>query len=211
MWLPKRFRFLAEDEIAGAGTINPIVEFIRGIRSTDDFIMLNPNANNSMNIDLDLDALREWLFRAYPHPELKHSFKAEIIDGNKIKISSGSVYFPNAKASISAMSQTSCNSNYMAYVRLTNETTGQIIYDNAITHTLQTGNNDYRVCLPICRTYKDANDVWQVQYYNVGDFAFVEEPYFWVSGYNKSKTQFLMHQSGNNWTEWIDAGDCEEE
>ena len=211
MWNPKRFKYLAENEIAGAETMNPIVEFIRGIRSTDDYIMLNPNPLNSMDINLDMDALREWALNALPfNTSLEHTFKASVSDNGRLSCTGGNVWFPDDMASISALSSTSCHNNYMVYIRLTSKTQGTLVYDNGITHTLMTGNNDYRVCLPVCYTWKDSNDVWHIRYYHIGDYSFTQLPYFWEQNYDKTKAQILGHNANSNGVRWLDTGTCEE-
>lgn len=208
MFAPKRYKYLGEKEIAGAETINPIVDFLRGIRSTDEFIELNPNGINSMDIDFDRGALLEWLKTAYPHTSIDHTFKAQITNTNKIYCSGGHVYFPNNSVNISSMGNTSCVSGNIVYIRLSSKTSGSLEY-GSISHTVQpaSGNNPDRVCLPVCGTYK-SNNIWYIQYFHLGDYSFVDYPYFWVQGYDKTKPQALMHYEDETFTRWVDYGDC---
>ena len=208
MFAPKRYKYLADNEIAGAETINPIIDFVRGIRSTDDFIELNPNGIDSMDIDVNRGAILEWLKTAYPHTSINHTFKATINDTNKISCTSGKVYFPSNSVSISALGNTTCVSGNMVYIRLNSKTSGSLEY-GSISHTIQpaSGSNPNRVCLPICTTYR-SNNVWYVQYYHIGDYAFTQYPYFWVDGYDRTKPQALMHYEDEDFYRWVDYGDC---
>ena len=212
VWNPKKYTFLAENEIAGADTINPIVRFIRGIRSTDDYLMLNPNQFDSMDLSLDMDALRDWALNALPFASAsEHTFRATMTDDNHFSVTGGNVWFPEDMASISSMGTHQCHSNKMVYIRLTSKTHGTLVYDDPITHTLMTGNDDYRMCLPVCYTWQDSRNVWHIRYYHIGDYSFTQLPYFWKDGYSKSDYQFLVHRDGQNEERWISAGDCNEE
>ena len=70
----KNLPYLGKNQIAGADTINPICDFLNGIRTTTgDWIEINLNANNSINIDFNDDALNE-----FQTSESDHTFKAAI-------------------------------------------------------------------------------------------------------------------------------------
>ena len=208
----KNIHHLDNNQIAGPITINPMVDFINGIRTrTGQFIELNPNGG-SIDIDFDAMAYREWL--DLKDFELLSDFRCEITDSNKIKCSAGRVFFPLEAVSISMMNPTTCHSGYYMYARIYkngNALTGELRYDSAITHTLQpaSGDNPDRVTLPICSTYQSGGE-WKISYFHIGAFSFIQDPYFWVQDYDKSKVQVLGHTSQGA-VHWIDTGVCDSE
>lgn len=215
MFLPKRFKYLDNKEIAGAETINPIVDFLRGIRSDSEFIDLNANANNSMTISFNEGVLFNWLKKASTNGEFKHSFQGTITQGNngKISVSSGTVYMQENTINISGISNQSCTSGHVVYAVLSSASSGSLSYASSmgsgIVQPAGSGHGD-RIVLPILRTVKN-NGVWQIEYLHIGDYHFVNMPYFWISGYDKSKRQSLDHDENTNGFVWTEYGECEEE
>lgn len=205
----KSIQHLESNEIAGPITINPVVDFINGIRTrTGQFIVMNPNGR-SIDIDFDAMAYKEWL--GTNDFELLSDFRCEITDSNNIQCSAGHVFFPSEVVSISAKSATSCHYGYYMYARIYESggtLTGELRYDNGITHTLQpeSGENPDRVTLPICRTYQSGGE-WKISYFHIGAFSFIQDPYFWIKDYDRSKHQVLGHTI-NGSMRWIDTGDC---
>ena len=200
---------LKPNEVAGAQTINPIANFINGIRTTTgDYLELNPNKHDSIDIDLNVAAILALLDGG---DELLHDFKCQLVDGSKISCSGGSVFFPDYAVTISAKSAVNCHSGYYMYARLAKSggsVTGELVYDNAITHTLQpaaSGNPD-RVTLPICRTYQDSG-AWKIHYFHIGAFSFANTPYFWLASYDATKAQALIHTASNS-PSWTDLSTC---
>jgi len=205
---------LRENEVAGAKTINPLVRFVLGIQAPSDYLSINPNGRGSINIELDSGSLAKWILSMVNSESLKFDFKCTIggNNGRSLSVAGGKVYFPDDVASISSMSHTlsSSDSGKMIYVRLTSKTLGTLVLDNAVTHTLMTGNDDYRVCLPIA-TITYSSGQYGIRYQHIGSFAFESLPYFWKDGYSKSDYQFLVHRDGENEERWESANDCDEE
>lgn len=192
--------------------MNPIIDFVRGIRSTDDYITLNPNTFNSMDIHLDMDALRDWALEALPfEASLEHTFKASVSNNGELSCTGGSVWMPNGKASISGVSNISCIDSNILYIELTSKSNGSLQYGTP-SRTLSTGNS-HEVRLPVCMTYSTGSGddtTWFVRYYHIGDYAFTQLPYFWVEGYGRSKIQMLGHESNGDELKWYDVGECQE-
>ena len=203
MFLGKQFKYLKDNEIAGADTLNPIIDYLRGIRSISDFIVLNPNANKSMSIDLDLKALKDALDVTVEASELQHTFKATITSGNNYTISGGTVYFGHDKAFSVNSSSGSGTGNY--YIRCTSS--GASIQSGTVSNVLDTSNQ--YVNLPLFQAYNDSNNDLKFRYYHIGNWAFPEYPYFWISGYDKTKQQFLSHNANSDGMVWLDATECE--
>lgn len=206
MYLGKIFKFLNENEIAGSETINPIVTFLRGLRSASPYIELNPNACGGMSIDLDIESLKNALDTDIVIPELQHTFKATVNSLDGITVSSGTIYFGRKEVSISSLTDNVSNSKTM-YVHLTksgSSISGSLVYGNAPSHMVNI--SDGSVNLPICTTTGDDHEV---KYYHVGDFFFANEPQIWWTDYDASKTQFSSHDANGDMV-WIEAGNCEE-
>jgi hypothetical protein len=202
MYLPKQFNFLKENEIAGADTINPIIQWLRGIRSASDFIEINPNGNNSMSIDLDLISLRRALDIKDTDTILNHTFKATETSSG-FSITGGTVFFGIDKAFAVSGRNGDGEGNY--YIQCTSS--GGSIQKGTVGNVLNPNNQT--VNLPLLQaTYN--NNEWNFKYYHVGNFAFLEYPDFWISGYDKTKPQFLAHNANSDGLVWIDATDCEE-
>lgn len=202
MYLPKIFKYLNDNEIAGAETINPIVDFLRGIRSTSDFIELNPNSNGSMNIGLDVDSLANYLRQDVDVEELQHTFKATITSGSSYTISGGTVYFGHDKAFSVSSSSGSGTGSY--YVQCTSS--GASIQSGTVSHVLNPTNQT--VNLPLFQAYND--DGIKFRYYHIGNWAFTDVPYFWIAGYDKTKEQILTHSANTDGLLWQDVAPCDE-
>lgn len=212
MFNPKRFKYLEENQIAGAETMNPIIDFLRGIRSTTDVIEISPNGLGGMDIGVNSDALRSLASSSSGGAQGDdHTFKVTVgVTGTQpyIEVSDGWVWLPSGRVHVTAMESTKCEDGYMAYVRLTSPTTGTLVYGDGITHVLQTGGAGYRVTLPICTTEED-DGTWTMTVHHKGDFLLADVPYFWRTGYDKTKTQMMVHYAGTDGYEWVDTGVCQ--
>ena len=211
-------RRLKDNEIAGADTINPMVRFILGMKSQSEYLTINPDGMGSVNFDLDAESLLKiaQTFISQQTDGLNFDFRCTIggSTSHSLSVSGGRVWFPQSGdvASISSYSHTLSSGDVgkMLYVRLTSKTSGTIVLDNAVTHTLQTGNDEYRVTLPIA-TITRSGENYGVRYHHIGSFALLEEPFFWKDGYDKSAYQFLVHRQDQNEERWVSASDCNEE
>jgi len=203
MFLGKQFKYLKENEIAGADTINPIVDWLRGIRSLSNFIVLNPNGNRSMSIDLDIESLKDALDVTITGNEMLHTFKATE-NGNSYTISGGTVHFGLQSYSVSGKTSTSAETSWYIQIPKTGSPSWQSgTVSDILNPSSQTVN------LPILQAYKDSGE-WKFRYYHVGDFFFNELPYFWISGYNKVNEQILGHSANTDALIWQDVSNCDE-
>lgn len=203
MFLGKQFKYLKENEIAGSDTINPIIDYLRGIRSISDFIILNPNGNKSMSIDLDIESLKDALDVTVTENELLHTFKATV-NGDSYSISGGTVYFGREAYSVSGRASTSAETSW--YVQIPR--TGSITWNQGTVSNLLNASNQ-TVNLPILQAFKDEGE-WKFRYYHIGNWAFQELPYFWIDGYNKANEQILTHRANEDKLYWQDVAPCDE-
>lgn len=205
---------IEDNQVAGAGTINPMVRFINGIRTTTpDFIEINPNPLGSINID----------FNNNPEEGVAgidvDFFKCEI-EGSSVKCSSGLVFYPTSTISINEKGLSTCHSDYGVYVSLTRNDTS-----NPPTGSLQYGQpsewsrtiwppdgqdhsmSQWRVVLPICKTVY-VNSAWQVKYFHYGAFHILHEPFFWLENFQYGLNQSLDHKASNGQLYWRNYGLC---
>jgi len=203
----KNIQRLEDNQIAGPVSLNPIADFVNGIRTTTgDYIELNPNKNDSIDIDLNVAAILSLIPDA-----LTHSFKCEI-SGTSVKCSAGTVHMPDRTISISAKSLTSCHDGYMMYVKLTGtpaSVTGQLVYDNNFAGMIvpATGNDPDTCCLPIATTEHNSSG-YKIVYRHVGDFILSMTPYFWIGQFDKTVMQSLDHGPNGGYI-WNTYGECE--
>lgn len=211
--MPKRFKFLKEGEIAGPDTLNPIIELLRGIRSDSEFIDVNPNGLNGMTISFNEGALYNWLKKGVVN-EMRFSFQGEITQGNnaRISVSSGKVYIQDSAISVSSMNANAVDGR-IVYAEVTSLGSGSLTYTSSqgggMVQPSGSGHGN-RLMLPILQTVKDGSN-WYIKYLHIGDFHFVNQPYFWIPGYDKTKKQSLDHDENTDGYIWTEYGECEEE
>ncbi len=204
---------LQDNEIAGPITTNPIIKHLQGMNSLSEFLAIEPNGQGSVNFDFDAYSLAKVILGMVENGEtLSFDFKCTL-DEDHLAVAAGKVYLPETVVSVSGMSETLGNSDSgkMVYVRLSKSGStiqGELVFDDPITHTLMTGNNNYRVCLPVA-IVTGSGDNWKVRYRHLGSFALTQVPYFWIDAYDKSKAQFLSHGANADGETWIDATECE--
>lgn len=202
---------LGDNEVAGKETINPIVTMLQGMRSTSEFLTINPNGRGSVNFDLDFTALAANILKLIKIPELSFDFQCSVNSNGRLTVSSGKVFLPSSSVSISSYSHnlSSGDSGKMVYVRLNSASSGEIVLSSAVTHTLQTGNQDYRVTLPVA-TITKSNSVWSVRYHHIGSFDLTTMPYFYIGGYSRGDVQTLDHTADSDGMAWQTYGECPE-
>lgn len=201
MYLPRKFKYLNENEIAGADTINPIVEFLRHIRTTDDFVDFNPNEGGGINLDVDRVAILEWIKKVYPHPTDDFSFKVTF-NGTNFTCSGGKVYFPHTTLSVGNFTNP-INGGGGLYLQIGNKASSISISRGTPSNML---DNSYNMQLPIADIYESKNE-WKVKYYHMGDFFFSWVPAEWIEYYSKQDVQFLGHAQNGD-VVWVTSTEC---
>lgn len=203
---------LKENEICGAESFNLLIDYVLNFKSLSEFLTLNPDGQGSYTIDLDFAALAAAIIGGLPsNVKLNFDFACNIDSSNHLTVSAGKIFLPDRQIAISAYNTTisSGDSGKMVYVRMTDKNHADIVVGSAVTHTLQTGNNDFRVTLPIA-TINIVNSTWQMTYHHIGSFHITQEPYFYISGYNKAANQSLDHAAGYDGLQWNTYGECQQ-
>lgn len=202
------FEPLGEKEIAGQRTINPMQRYMLGIHSLSEFITINPDGMGSISLDMDYASLASSILGLLGDSGgINFDFRCDV-NGSTLTVEAGTVFLPFSQVSIAKFTHTlvSGDNGKMIYARLSSTTTGEIVLSNGVTHTLQTGNQDYRTTLPIATVTN--NNGWAVKYHHIGAFTLTETPYFYVSGYSKGSTQTLDHDANTDGGKWVSYGDC---
>ena len=208
--LSHNIRRLRDNEIAGADTVNPIVKFLLGMKSQSEYLTINPNGMGSVNFDFDAGSILRNVMEMMHAIDLDFSFKVTISGTSPtLHVAAGTVYLPDHSVGISSYTHNLAlaDAEKMVYVRLNSASAGELVFDSAVTHTIQTGGGSYRVTLPIAAVSHSGGS-WQVTYHHLGDIELVEMPYCYISGYDRSKVQGLMHGAGADGVKWTDAGTC---
>jgi len=209
MQLNHDIRPLKDNEIAGAQTINPIVQYLLGMRSlTPQYMSINPNGRGSVNFNLNFPALAADVLKLVQADNLEHDFKVSIGE-TTVSVSSGKVLFPSNAASIQGDTfNLSGADGKTVYALLTSQTAGSLQLGVAPTSLLHVSGNSYTMTLPIA-TLAYSNNAWSVLYHNIGSFEFGNTPYFWEAGYDRTKAQAYMHNANAD-VAWVTYGDCDE-
>lgn len=198
---------LDEGEIAGKGTINPIVNFLLGMRSQSEFLAINPNGRGSINFDLDADALiKVVLGMVEEGEELECSFKGTISNGS-LYVTGGHVYFPDTVVNISGGT---FDDDDTVHIVLSGAPypatiTGYLTSQGNVSRTMP---NATTMTLPLLTT-ATVNGTKVVRYYHVGDYAFSWRPAQWCAGYDQSATQSLDHVAGSDIPTWQTYEPCD--
>lgn len=213
MFLP-HFRHLEEGEIAGPETINPILAVLEGIRHDSDFLDINPNGIGGMTFSFNEGVLYNWLAKALQRDSLDHSFKGTV-EGSSVSVSGGTIYLEHNAICLSPLAATECADGGTVYAVIDSISSGALVYsgdssDSALEAGIvqpAAGGHGNRLVLPIMRTI-EANGVFALKYFHIGDFFFASLPYFWVPNYNKAKHQSLDHAANADGYAWTDYGVC---
>lgn len=208
---------LEDGQIAGPRTINPIVDYILGYQSTSDFLNINPNGRGSVEFDLDFEGMAKAILAMVAGmmqdgAALDFDFRVSVEEG-VLSVQGGTVYLPDNSVAISALTHNldpQEDSGKMIYVRLTGATAGSLQFGGAVTHTLQTGDGNFRATLPVA-TLSYSGGAWQVRYRHLGAFVLAHTPYFWIPGYGRGRAQALMHRADEDGLRWVDYATCDDE
>lgn len=199
MLLNEHLQELADNELAGANTINPIIAFLRNIRSLTPLIDINPNASGGMDVDFDQEAIE-----AYIHDikGMSHSFTASI-SGTVVAISGGNVWLADRRLSCPSAS---FPLGADIYVRCTSSSAS--LSSGSVAQTYDIDNQT--VNLPLLSTSTDADGNIAIQYRHLGDFI-LPTPFFWLPGYDPTAAegQVMTHKAGA--LTWITMATCETE
>ena len=201
---------LGEREIAGAGAYNRLLRFVLNFRPLSPFLTLNPDGKGSYTIDLDFASLATAMLDFVSPAMLRgFDFIATVAD-SMLYVNGGRIFLPDRTVIATAITQavTDADNGKMIYVRMTSANAAEIVLDSPVTHTMQTGGGNYRVTLPLA-LLSYADGVFSLRYLHIGAFELTQEPYFYVSGYNRAASQILAHEAGADGLCWI-ANCCDQ-
>lgn len=192
---------LRENELAGAKTINPMVDWARSLASTSDYLYLSNNAYGGVNLDVDFPLLAYNILRLVER--IAADFKATV-DGSKLTVAGGHVFLPD-RAYILADYTRNLTDGDAGDCLCINLTASSASY--AWTAMPSTGIvTATGATLPLCRPFK-TNGKWYVQHLHIGAYVLPFPPAAIIAGYDESKVQALTHQAaGLAWGDY--CPDC---
>ena len=192
---------LRENELAGAKTINPMVDWARSLASTSDYLYLSNNAYGGVNLDVDFPLLAYNILRLVER--IAADFKATV-DGSKLTVAGGHVFLPD-RAYILADYTRNLTDGDAGDCLCINLTASSASY--AWTAMPSTGIvTATGATLPLCRPFK-TNGKWYVQHLHIGAYVLLFPPATIIAGYDESKVQALTHQAaGLAWGDY--CPDC---
>lgn len=194
---------LVDGEVAGPKTVNPVIKWIRNFNVLSDFLNISVNGLGSVDLDFDFPQCAAKILAMIQ--DMEAEFKAEIENGNRLKVAGGHIYFPYTDRSVGSHSRSLndiSDNGAITYVSLTLDNTS---WGHGSIDRINSGNTAAR--LPVCVTYKDAG-VWHVRQMRLGSFVFNFPPHFLIGGYVENEPQILMHSANETGFSWVSAGDC---
>jgi len=129
---------------------------------------------------------------------LSFSFKASV-SGNTLTISEGRVHLPSGTLQATQASF-QVDSTQMCYYVECASSSASIARASYFPNILDASSGKMFLPLLVASTAG-------IVYRHIGDYSFDWLPYFWMSGYDSTKAQALMH-SASGAPAWIDTGVC---
>lgn len=199
---------LRDNELAGAKTINPMVDWARALASTSDYLYLSNNAYGGVNIDLDFTMLAYNILRLVER--IAADFKATI-DGSKLTVAGGHILLPGETHIMPQYTKSLASSDDGKCLCLTSDasssessaTVWQYEWLAAFPAGIVAGS---AVRLPVC-TVSRSGGAWGVVQHRLGAFVFAVPPAPLVAGYDAAKMQSLDHLAGGALA-WTTYGRC---
>lgn len=198
---------LRENEIAGAATINPVIDWIRNLCSTSDYLYFSNNAYGGINIDMDFNLLAGQILQMVER--LAADFKATI-DGSKLTVAGGHVFLPDKSYLLGTFTRNLTAGDDGKAVCLTTDasdsSSGAPSWEYEVLPLPQGIVSSSVVRLPLCVPFRDGGK-WYVRHLHIGSYVLAVPPAPLIAGYNASRMQSLDHLAGGGLV-WTDYGEC---
>lgn len=192
---------LRENEIAGAATINPVIDWINNLCSASEYLYFSNNTYGGIDIDMDFNLLAGRILQMMER--LSVEFKATI-DGSKLTVAGGHVFLPDKSYSVGAFTRnlTDGDAGDCLCINLT-ASSASYVWTAMPSTGIVTATG---ATLPLCRPFK-TNGKWYVQHLHIGAYVLPFPPATIIAGYAESKVQALTHQAaGLAWGDY--CPDC---
>lgn len=198
---------LRDNELAGAKTINPMVDWARALASTSDYLYLSNNAYGGVNLDVDFTLLVYNILRLVER--IAADFKATI-SGSRLTVASGCILLPGETHSIPQYTRSLSSGDDGRTVCITTDASdsagGTPAWEHEISSFPAGIVSGSVVRLPIC-TVSRTGGAWGVTQHHLGAFVFAVPPAPLIAGYDASRMQSLDHGAGGALA-WTTYGRC---
>lgn len=176
-------------DLVGEPTGNALINWVKGLGITGNYLVSSPNANGSIDIDLNFALVANTILSLVER--LAGEFKATI-DGSKLTVTGGHVFLPDRAYILTDYTRNLTDGDAGDCLCI-NLTASSASY--AWTAMPSTGIvTDTGATLPLCRSFK-SNNKWYVQHLHIGAYVLPFPPATIIAGYDESKVQALTHQA----------------
>ena len=188
-------------DLVGEPTGNALINWIKGMSTTSQYLTTSPNANGSIDIDLNFALVANTILSLTER--LAGEFKASV-DGSKLTVAGGHVFLPDRAYILTDYTRNLTDGDAGDCLCI-NLTASSASY--AWTAMPSTGIvTATGATLPLCRPFK-TNGKWYVQHLHIGAYVLPFPPATIIAGYDESKVQALTHQAaGLAWGDY--CPDC---
>lgn len=183
---------LGSNVIAGAETINPIIEWIQGLCSVSEYLIISPNNYGGIDLSIDAAGIMARAAKAAQAPGVLGEFKGTVKAG-KLTMSGGHIYVGTNHYSIGNHTRTLVpTDDGKCYNAVITSGGATVTWGDYPTTCLTTTS----LTIPLCGATFN-NDRWEAYQRRLGAVVIPVPPPFLISGYDASKTQSLDHVGGS--------------
>lgn len=188
-------------DLVGEPTGNALINWIKGMSTTSQYLTTSPNANGSIDIDLNFALVANTILSLAER--LAAEFKATV-DGSRLTVTGGHVFLPDRSYSLGAFTRnlTAGDDGGCLCINLT-ASNAVYLWASVPTSGVVTSSG---ATLPLCVPFRD-NGKWYVRHLYLGAYVLAMPPAPLIAGYNASKMQSLDHGTDGALV-WTDYGEC---
>ena len=192
MWNNLSIDKLTETDLAGMGTANPVIDWIRGFGVMSEFLSLSPNSRGSVSLDFDFGTVAGRILALMER--MQGEFKAAVTGTDRLEVSGGHILMPDDTYSIGGHTRSlrSSDDGNVLSVDVTSQGGVSWSWSNAFPSGSVSGTT---LTLPVCQPYK-VGTTWQVRQLHLGSYVLAFPPATFIDGYDATKTQSLDHSGG---------------
>lgn len=205
MWNNLDIDKLTETELAGMGTANPVIDWIRGFGVMSEFLSLSPNSRGSVSLDFDFATVAGRILALMEHTY--GEFHGTIRGSDRLEVAGGHIYVGKLPFEVPAYTRSleSGDSGKCMKVTIAKDggswqatTSWGVVPPVAVT--------DSHMVMPICGAVKSGS-TWHAYQYRLGSVVIPFPPACMIDGYDKGEQQSLDHKKGVlQWTTYKKCG-----
>lgn len=195
-------------DLVGEPTGNALINWVKGLATTSQYLTTSPNANGSIDIDLNFALVANTILSLVER--IAADFKATI-SKNSLAVAGGHILLPGETHIMPQYTKNLASGDDGKCLCLTSDASDseggaaawQYEWLAAFPAGIVSGSV---VRLPIC-TVSRTGGAWGVLQHHLGAFVFAVPPAPLVAGYDAAKMQSLDHLAGGALA-WTTYGEC---